>query len=536
MLRSSSTPVIGSLVSPFSDSPNRDFETTTINNSNHCTTKISFSQGLLHQHDHNLYLNPVSCCSSPVSHSASGFSHEVSRETNSFRLKGFRRSRSDGYLKGLSYSSCDTSEAFRNSDTSQHKSSNRNYKSMLRTAPSFSIYNSADGVEDHEEKIGEVLEREAAFVRTVTIGNDAGSGDFSFGKKHMGLIEEEEVEDDEEGLKGIRGLNLEEEVEPRSPPMYLAAGLGIGIDGFAGGEVVDFTLANFDESGNVEEYYKRMLDEYPCHPLFLGNYAKLLQSKGDLHGAEDYYHRATLAHPGDGEILLQYAKLVWELHHDQDRALSYFERAAQAAPQDSKVLAAYASFLWEIEDGREDDISQQKHVEEDPNDLDKSVPEPVIELVSPSLDFAAGLKIDTASFTVADADSGGNVEDYLRRMVEENPSNPLVLRNYAEFLCQSKGDLHGAEEFYSRAILADPADGEIMSHYAKLVWELHQDHDKALCYFERAVQASPIDSHVLGAYASFLWETEEDEEEDGARQDHVQVHLLHEGAVTIANA
>lgn len=59
-----------------------------------------------------------------------------------------------------------------------------------------------------------------------------------------------------------------------------------------------------------------------------------LQSKGDLVGAEDLYFQATLADPNDSEIMLLYAKLVWELHHDKDRALSYFERAACAAPED----------------------------------------------------------------------------------------------------------------------------------------------------------------------------------------------------------
>lgn len=29
-----------------------------------------------------------------------------------------------------------------------------------------------------------------------------------------------------------------------------------------------------------------------------------------------------------------------------------------------------------------------------------------------------------------------NVEEYYKRMIEENPCNPLVLRNYAQFLCQ----------------------------------------------------------------------------------------------------
>ncbi|KAK3187691.1 hypothetical protein Dsin_027252 [Dipteronia sinensis] len=132
MLRSSSTPVIGSLLSPFSDSPNRDFETT-------INTKLSFSQGL-----HHLNLAPPSCCSSPI--------FQFSRETNSSTPKGFRKSRSDGYLEGLAYSSRD-SEAFRNSNT-QHKSSNKKYKSMLRSSPSFSIYNSVDEIED-EEIIGQ---------------------------------------------------------------------------------------------------------------------------------------------------------------------------------------------------------------------------------------------------------------------------------------------------------------------------------------------------------------------------------------------
>ena len=59
-----------------------------------------------------------------------------------------------------------------------------------------------------------------------------------------------------------------------------------------------------------------------------------MQSKRDLEGAEQYYGRAILADPDDGEFLSQYAKLVWELHHDQERASTYFERAVQASPQD----------------------------------------------------------------------------------------------------------------------------------------------------------------------------------------------------------
>lgn len=57
-----------------------------------------------------------------------------------------------------------------------------------------------------------------------------------------------------------------------------------------------------------------------------------LQGKQDLEGAEEYYSRAILADPMDGEALVMSAKLVWQLHRDHDKATSYFEQAIQATP------------------------------------------------------------------------------------------------------------------------------------------------------------------------------------------------------------
>lgn len=138
------------------------------------------------------------------------------------------------------------------------------------------------------------------------------------------------------------------------------------------------------------------------------------------------------------------------------------------------------------------------------------------------------------------AGSGGDsqgVEEYYKKMVEENPGNPLFLSNYAQFLYQSKQDLPKAEEYYSRAILADPGDGEILSQYAKLVWELHNDQDRAATYYERAVHASPEDSHVHASYAGFLWEAEEDNDEWDAPSelDSINPQIRH-AAVASANA
>ena len=154
---------------------------------------------------------------------------------------------------------------------------------MLHTSPSFSIFTSTDEFQDgeHNNRLQDPIKEEQE--RTVTIGDSIeamGSGEFSFGnKKSMGLIEEAEEDEEEEGLKGIQNLSVEVGNEPASPRMYLAAGLGIDSFSIGGGELDgDFlSPANFDDSSDVEEYYRKMVDQYPCHPLFLKNYAQVLQ-------------------------------------------------------------------------------------------------------------------------------------------------------------------------------------------------------------------------------------------------------------------
>ncbi|XVE81938.1 hypothetical protein DITRI_Ditri15bG0106600 [Diplodiscus trichospermus] len=516
LLRSSSAPVIASLLFPFSDCHNKDLDTTyRLLQGNHGGKVYCHGQ-------ESLNLTPFSHSSSPVSLSTSRVS-EFNQESDSFRLKGFRRAKSEGSLERLYFSSGDIAQFL--DPITPKKSFCRHHITMLESAPSFSIFN--EGLED-----GQVGKE--ALERTVTIGENIdaiGHADFSFGKKCMELIQEGEEE--EEGSNRIQSsYNEEVELEPPSPPMYLATGLGIDVVGLSTmADGVHLSSMDLDEGGDHEDYHKRLVDEYPCHPLFLRNYDKFLQSKGDLQGAEEYYHRATLADPEDGEILLQYAKIVWDLHQDQDRALSYFERAVQASPQDSTVLGAYASFLWEIEEDAEEHGQQEEYLKAkeektltaSKTSLPEKETEPATLPLHPSNPAGFGVNTD-----IEDVD----VEDYYRRMIQENPCNPLILSNYARFLHQSKGDLEGAEEYYSQATQADPGDGETMSRYAKLVWDLHHDHEKASHYFERAVEATPGNSHVLAAYASFLWETEEDEDDD-TRQDQTLVSLRHGALSTV---
>lgn len=60
----------------------------------------------------------------------------------------------------------------------------------------------------------------------------------------------------------------------------------------------------------------------------------MTQVEKDSEKAEEYYGRAILENPGDGEALSMYAKLVWETKRDEIRAQGYFDQAVNASPDD----------------------------------------------------------------------------------------------------------------------------------------------------------------------------------------------------------
>ncbi|XP_004289992.1 PREDICTED: uncharacterized protein LOC101302796 [Fragaria vesca subsp. vesca] len=334
LLRSSSTPVIGSLLASFSaESPlGNHFEPKP--SSIHSTpNKFSFhTPGPLN----------ISHSSSPISPSidlSSGF---------------LRRAQSDGNLEGLAYAaSCEKNEDdpfF--CDLYQHNNS-RSRGITLQTIQSFSTYNSADLGEDDDEEDSDREYDEEEVEEVEAIGGD-----------NVGLeekVKKVSLSEDMITMQKMWGGSFEEQRGQVSQEMHLAKGLGIdgGSGGGRGGREAKWKSSGGDGGDNnkgVEEHYKKMVEEHPGNPLFLGNYANFLyETKRDLPLAEEYYSRSILADPNDGEILAQYAKVIWELHHDEDRALSYYERAVQAAPQDSFVHAAYASFLWTTEEDDEDE-------------------------------------------------------------------------------------------------------------------------------------------------------------------------------------
>ncbi|GAA0153848.1 hypothetical protein LIER_11990 [Lithospermum erythrorhizon] len=122
-----------------------------------------------------------------------------------------------------------------------------------------------------------------------------------------------------------------------------------------------------------------------------------------------------------------------------------------------------------------------------------------------------------------------STDQYYQELVKANPTNALVLGNYAKFLKEVKGDHEKAEEYLGRAILTNANDGQVFSMYGGLMWDVHKDTDRAKYYFNRAVEAAPDDCYVHASYARFLWDAEEeenDDEEEDYQQELFQGNLM----------
>ncbi|CAN4093514.1 unnamed protein product [Withania somnifera] len=337
LLRSSSTPLLGSLHSESSCSHHHhqqsDFTPNhTPSSIHHSYSKLSCSHGGYQNFNKSLY-----SCNSPISPSVSELSN-----SNKFPYHGFRRAQSEGNLKGLARASTEVVDEFSLSK-SPKMLVRRPPKSFLETIPSFSIHNSRElHSEDDSEEGDDDEDEEFDYIsRQYSLGTNAVKEEMFYVSQNSKI----EIVDGREEMYLARGLGV-------ADIGCFDDGGGCGIGGGGGYRPVAFGRDGGDSQGlHIEKHYKRMMEESPGNSLFLRNYANFLyQTKKDLKGAEEYYSRAILADPSDGEILSQYAKLIWELHHDTDRAMSYFQRAVQAASRNSHIHAAYANFLWEIED------------------------------------------------------------------------------------------------------------------------------------------------------------------------------------------
>ncbi|KAD6119867.1 hypothetical protein E3N88_11138 [Mikania micrantha] len=89
--------------------------------------------------------------------------------------------------------------------------------------------------------------------------------------------------------------------------------------------------------------------------------------------------------------------------------------------------------------------------------------------------------------------------------LSEEPDNPLLLANYAQFLYIIAQDYDRAEEYFKRASKVEPKDAEALSKYANFLWKIRNDLRAAEQNLLEAIAADPINPFYAATYANFLW-------------------------------
>ncbi|KAF8397318.1 hypothetical protein HHK36_016231 [Tetracentron sinense] len=107
----------------------------------------------------------------------------------------------------------------------------------------------------------------------------------------------------------------------------------------------------------------------------------------------------------------------------------------------------------------------------------------------------------------------GDYTEYIRTELlyqmglSQEPNNPLLLSNYAQFLYLVVHDHDRAEEYFKRAIRVEPPDAESYTRYASFLWLVRKDMEAAEETYLEAIGADPGNSIYAANYAHFLFNT-----------------------------
>ncbi|KAK4771774.1 hypothetical protein SAY86_013549 [Trapa natans] len=91
--------------------------------------------------------------------------------------------------------------------------------------------------------------------------------------------------------------------------------------------------------------------------------------------------------------------------------------------------------------------------------------------------------------------------------LSQDPSNQLLLTNFAQFLYLVARDNDRAEEYFKKAVAVEPPDAELLNKYATFLWRARNDLWAAEETFLEAISADPTNSFYAANYAHFLWNT-----------------------------
>ncbi|KAM0026048.1 putative tetratricopeptide-like helical domain superfamily [Helianthus debilis subsp. tardiflorus] len=113
----------------------------------------------------------------------------------------------------------------------------------------------------------------------------------------------------------------------------------------------------------------------------------------------------------------------------------------------------------------------------------------------------------TTSIEAEDAEDYYRTEVVYQTGLLQEPDNPLLLANYAQFLYLVARDYDRAEDYFKRASMIEPKDAEALNKYASFLWQVRKDLWAAEETYLEAISADPNNSFYAANYAHFLWNT-----------------------------
>ncbi|KAK9280563.1 hypothetical protein L1049_014256 [Liquidambar formosana] len=113
----------------------------------------------------------------------------------------------------------------------------------------------------------------------------------------------------------------------------------------------------------------------------------------------------------------------------------------------------------------------------------------------------------TAKIEVDDYTDYFRTELLYQMGLAQEPNNPLLLANYAQFLYLVAHDYNRAEQYFKRAIGVQPPDAEAYNKYANFLWMVRKDLWAAEETYLEAISADPSNTYYAANYAHFLWNT-----------------------------
>ncbi|KAJ6325128.1 hypothetical protein OIU76_012250 [Salix suchowensis] len=173
-----------------------------------------------------------------------------------------------------------------------------------------------------------------------------------------------------------------------------------------------------------------------------------------------------------------------EMDQEQSNA-NHFRRARVLLPGDQETVSVEETVLWNamVEEASRMQIESGYEV------LDRETMKQLVSRVTVDLEPS-----DYAEYYRTDL--------LYQMAIAEDPKNPLLLSNYAQFLCTVR-----QRNAFKRATMVGPPDAEAFSLYADFLWRVRKDLWSAEERYLQALSIEPNNTENASKYASFLWST-----------------------------